>query len=144
MFAELTTRRIRQLAQEGWFPPAVRALYDHDKSISGMMRYYRERIAKAKDSLKDEQRKYITARREKTELETAILDEEYLKRSEVGPIVRQVANHQRAALQQKLENELPPKLAGLDPVQIGIRLKAVVDEVCKIHQESLAKWVEQK
>lgn len=138
----LTDRRHRQLATEGFFPPPARGEYHLKKTFVGIARYYREQLHKKGDSVAAERKAYARARRIKVEKETAILDGEYVKREEVGPILKNLALHQRAALQNKLENELSIKLAGLDPIEIRRRMAEAVDELCRMFQSATSKWTD--
>jgi hypothetical protein len=108
----LTDRRHRQLAELGYFPPPVRGWYQREPTIAGLFRYLNELLHKKDDSLAIEQRKLAVAKREKLEEELAILRGQYVKAEEIGPALRNVALHQRATLQFKLENELATNLAG--------------------------------
>jgi hypothetical protein len=138
----LTDRRHRQLAKEGYFPPPERGQYKLTATIQGMFRYYAEQLHKKDDNLATERKKYTVVRREKLEIERDILRRLYLPRSEIGPILRNLAANQRAALQNKLENELSVKLSGLDPITIRARMAEAVDQICDMFQQSTRKWLD--
>jgi hypothetical protein len=138
----LTDRRHRQLADEGYFPPPIKGDYQPWPTIRGMFRYFREQLHKKGDSLAAEQKLKCKAQREKTEVETEILRQAYIKKSDIAPMLRNVSLQQRAALQNKLENELPPKLAGLDPIEIRQRMAAAVDEICALFGNATKDWTE--
>lgn len=137
----LTDRRHRQIAAEGFFPPPTQGAYDATKTLAGLFRYYREQLHKKEDSLASERKKLSIARREKLEVETAKLKGELIDRAEIGPYLRNLANNQRATLQNKLENELSLKLAGQDPIEIRRRMATAVDELCAIYQQGIRHWL---
>jgi len=138
----LTDRRHRQIAAEGYYPPPDRGRYRIRETLIGLFRYYREQLHKKEDNLATERKKYTIARREKLELETDLLRRRYIPRAEIGPHLRNLAAHQRATLQQKLETELPPRLAGLDPLEIQQRLAETTDTLCRIFQQSTRQWLD--
>jgi len=138
----LTDRRHRQLAKEGYFPPPERSQYQLTATIHGMFKYYAEQLHKKDDNLASERKKYTVARREKLVLETEILRRLYVPRSEIAPILRNLAANQRASLQNKLENELSVKLSGLDPITIRARMVEAVDEICDLFSVSTKKWLD--
>lgn len=135
----LTDRRHRQLAKEGYFPPPYRGEYQAWPAITGLFKYHREQLAKKDDTLAAERAKYMKARREKAEIETALLKGDYLKSAEVTQTVENVVSQMKATLQIRLEVEEPPKLAGLDVVDIGSRMEGTVDELVRILREGLQK-----
>jgi len=141
-YTGLTDRRHRQLAAEGYFPAPVDGRYLASKALSGVIRYYRDQLHKKEDSLADERKRYTRARREKLEVERDILRNLYVKRDEIGPLLRNLALNQRAVLQNKLENELSLKLAGLDPIQIRQRMAEAVDELCRIFLQATIQWTQ--
>jgi hypothetical protein len=138
----LTDRRHRQLALEGYFPPPSVGEYQLRPTLIGMFRYFRDQLHKKEDSLAGERKKYTQARREKIQEETAILRREYVRKSEIGPALRNVSLHQRATLQFKLENELAPGLAGKTTPEILVEVRAAVDAICQIFQEGIREWME--
>ena len=42
----------------------------------------------------------------------------------------------------ELETELPPRLAGLDPLEIQQRLAETTDTLCRIFQQSTRQWLD--
>jgi hypothetical protein len=51
-----------------------------------------------------------------------------------------IATRQKAALIAALESELPARLAGLDPAQIRLILRGVIDQICDLMQELLEDY----
>jgi len=137
-------RRHRQLAEEGYFPHPDKGEYELLPTFAGMMRYMKEQVHKKDDTLATERKLYTQARREKVKLETEILRRKWIPVSEIGPILRNVGIFQRATFQNALENELPPKLAGLDPIAIKQRMRETVDTVCGIFEDAAKRWDESK
>src|SRR3954470_22620600 len=99
----LSDRRHRQLAKEGFFPPPNRGKYQAWPAITGLFKYHREQLAKKDDTLAAERAKYMKARREKAEIETAIMKGEYYKADNVSAKQRNIFLHQQAMLKVKLE-----------------------------------------
>lgn len=139
----LTDRRHRQLAKSGYFPPPIMGEYQLHPVIIGMFKYYKEQLNKKDDTLARERQQYMRARREKAEIETSILKGEYIPADEIEAVLRNLSLHQKAVLQVKLETELPPKVSGLGAVDIGIKMREIVDELCRIMREGVAKWVKE-
>ena len=138
---ELTDRRIRQIAHEGYYPPPVRGKYQLTPWLRGILRYYREQINKKEDSYASERKLLTRAKRETAEEELAILRSEYAKITDIAPALRNLAAHQRAVLQRKLEIELGPKMANRPYKEIRPLLSAVVDELCEIFRDGTLKFL---
>jgi hypothetical protein len=138
----LTDRRHRQLAKDGWWPAKEPGGWRRDETLAGVIKYFREQLHRRDDSLKQEQRKLAIARREKTQEETAVLRNQYVKRAEIGPALRNLSLHQRSTLQFQLENVLAPKLAGKTTVEILAECRSAVDQVCRVFQEGTRGWLE--
>ena len=137
----LTDRRHRQIAEAGYFAAPVRGVYRQD-AIPGMFRYLREMLTKKDDSLKVEQHKLARVKRETAETELAVLRGELLQKEDVAPALRNVALHQRATLQAKLERELPPRLTNKTAPEALAELRAAVDEICRVFREGTRQWME--
>lgn len=137
----LTDRRHRQLAEQNYFPPPIRGAYQRDKTIAGLFKYFQEQIHARDDSLKIEQRELAIARKEKVREETEILRKAYVRKSEIGPALRNLSLHQRATLQFKLEQELAPNLVGLSAAEILERVRGAVDSVCAVFQAGTREWL---
>jgi phage terminase Nu1 subunit (DNA packaging protein) len=65
----LTDRRLRQLAQQGFYPPPNRGVYQREETLRGLFRYYKESQERETAALRQEEIGYTRARRRKTELE---------------------------------------------------------------------------
>ena len=137
----LTDRRHRQLAEQGFFPAPIRGQYQIDATLTGLFRHLREQLARKNDDLSIEQQKLARARREKTEVERDLLKGDLLHKDQVGPALRNLALHQRATLQYKLEQELAPGLAGKTPVEILQEVRRAVDAICLVFEEGTKKWM---
>jgi hypothetical protein len=138
----LTDRRHRQLASAGYFPPPMDGRYQVGKTLVGVIRHQRELIQKKNNKLAKEQQGLVKAKRELAEEELAEVRGEYVAKAEIAPALRNVSLHQRAVLQRKLEQELGPQLAGLTTLEILVKLKTVVDEVCQIFREGIGGWLD--
>ena len=82
------------------------------------------------------------AKREMAEEELAEFRELYVLKAEIGPALRNLALHQRAALQRKFEQELAPNLAGLTTLEVLARVRTAVDEICQIFREGTKEWTQ--
>ncbi len=96
------------------FDPAIRKLKCRELSL---------RCSKMAFQLEIEQRKWIPA-------------------SEVCSCIKNAYQHQSNLLRQVLEVEMPVKLAGLDPIQIRLRMVEVVDRILGIQRSELFRWME--
>lgn len=131
----------RKLAAAGYYPPPLNGKYQSVKTLGGIIRYQKELLRKKDDTLEKERAGLTSARRKTVEKELAILNGEYVKKSEIGPALRNLSLHQRATLQRKFEQEIATKLDGLTPVERLLLIKGAVDEVCAIFQEGTASWI---
>ena len=138
----LTDRRHRQLAKDGWFPPPYKGQYDANKALAGLFKYFREQLTKKDDTEKTEKGRLAKVKRETAEEELAILREQYVPKDQIKPALRNVALHQRAILQRKLESELAPNLAGLKTQEIRKRVAAAVDEICAVFRDGVRSWMD--
>jgi len=65
----LSDRRLRQLAKEGYFPPGRNGVYQKNETLKGLFKFYQEQEARAAEELRKEEVAYTRARRRKAELE---------------------------------------------------------------------------
>jgi hypothetical protein len=140
--AGLDDRRLRQIAEKGYFPPPDKSRYQADAFVKGIVRYYKELSQKKSEQIMVAEQRLAVAKADIAEDERDRGRELYVLKSEIGPALRNISLHQRAVLQRKLENELGPKLAGLKTQEIIARLRAAVDEVCGIFQEGARGWMD--
>jgi hypothetical protein len=64
----------------------------------------------------------------------------YWLKEKIAGDLKQIASHQRAVLQRKLESELPPKLLGKDVTGTIEMMCAVTDEICRIFHDRTRQW----
>jgi hypothetical protein len=138
----LTDRRHRQLATQGYFPPPIKGRYQVGKVLVGVIKHQRELLQKKNDKLQKEELAYKKARREMKEEELAEFRKKYISKDSIGPALRNISLHQRAALQLKLEQELGPSLAGLTTHEILNRIRTAVDEICAIFRDGTKDWLD--
>ena len=136
----LTDRRHRQLAEKGYFRPPARGEYGED-AIPGLFKYFLEQLRKKNEALAKEQLELTRAKREKVQEELKVLRDEYVKKSEIGPALRNLSLHQRAALQFKLENQLAPGLTGKKPAEVLEEVRRAVDDICRVFEEGTRTWM---
>lgn len=65
----LTDRRHRQLADEGFFPPPIKGIYQFTATLKGVVAYLREQAAKADSTMEEERLLKLKADRRMAELE---------------------------------------------------------------------------
>lgn len=140
--AALDDRQLRNIAEKGYYPPPVKSRYQAKPFVKGIVRYYKELSQKKADSIKASEDRLKAAKADMAEDERDRLRKLYVLKSEIGPALRNISLHQRAALQRKLESELGTKLAGLKTQEILTRLRAAVDELCTIFQEGARSWMD--
>jgi hypothetical protein len=120
----LTDRRHRQLAHDGYFPPPIRGKYQFEATIRGNFKYYQERSdGEMGNKVKFEAHrklKLINDRTSGTLMETKTVSAE----------LQGICAEQIKILRQKLENEYPTAVAGMDPAQARIFGKRLVDDIC--------------
>jgi hypothetical protein len=77
----------------------------------------------------------LRAQCEKIEQLNAVQQSKFIKTEDVIRMIQELANAQRTILRQKLENEYPPIVAGMDPAQVRVYSKRLVDEIFRLFQE---------
>lgn len=82
----------------------------------------------------DELRKWQARRQEQAWQERA---HELIERSRVITFFAALATRQKDILRQRLENELPARMAGVDPGSGRVIAKRVVDEICDEMQKAV-------
>lgn len=97
-----------------------------------------------KEDLPEKER--LSARRllvqcERLEFELDMRKREYVRRAEVAGALTATATRVAAILRQRLENEYPMQVAGLDAPQARVYGKRVVDEVLREVQGLAEIWV---
>jgi len=130
----LTDRRHRQLAHDGYFPPPVRGKYQFVATIQGCFKYYQERSeTQMGDKVKFESHrklKLLNDRNAGTLILTATVEQR----------LHEIAAGQLKILRQRLENEYPTAVAGMDPAQARVYGKRLVDEICSQMRQLVEKW----
>jgi hypothetical protein len=138
---ELTSRRLRQLAEAGYFPPPVMGQYQLTPTIAGLFRYHREQLHKKDDTEAAARKRKLNLSGDKIEEELSILRRQYIKAGDIGPGLRNLSIQQRAVLQRKLETELAPRIANLSYEKIRPLMSAVIDELCDIMRAGTEGWL---
>lgn len=138
----LTSRRLGQLADKGLFPKAAREEYEFIATLLGLIEHYHKLYTTGDTTEKQERAKLAKVKRETGEEELAILRKLYVPKEDIGPALRNISLHQRAALQRKLESELAPKLAGRTTLEIGALMANAVDEICAVFHKGVATWMD--
>jgi len=108
------------------------------ETLQRLFRHYQEHGP----ALSAERLKKLTAERRMAEMEADRIAGLYVPRSEIAPILRNLSLNQRACLQNILENEMPAKLTGLDPITIRARMVETTDKICDMFNTSTRKWLD--
>jgi hypothetical protein len=127
---------LRQLAKDGWFPPPNRGVYELSATITGLLHYYRQsrtdvgahRAAK----LHEEHRKLRIGNDAK--------ERKLVSRDAVLATFTAFARDARALLDQKLQNEYPAAVAGLDVAQARVFGKNLNDAICAAIRQLIEQW----
>lgn len=132
----LTDRRLRQLAKEGHFPEPVDGQYDWPLTIRGLLKYYRDQqsaLAQRKQLIADEQHRTL---KRNNDLADGVL----VARADVVAEFRKTVDPIKVLLRQKLENEYPLAVAGLDVPQARIYGKRLEDDILSEMQKLFATF----
>lgn len=127
----LTDRRFRQLAEEGWFPKKVNGKYNLAETIRGYCKYLED----TDEDLKCIKQKIEDEKHRKIKRENDLSDELLVEMSAVVSEFRKVAEPIKALLRQKLENEYPLAVAGIDVPQARIYGKRLGDDILREWQK---------
>lgn len=133
---DITDRRFRQLAKDGHFPEPAGGKYDLKATVQGLIKYYREQketLAQMKKAIADEEHR-------KKKRENDIADGLVVSRALVVADFRKVAEPIKQILRQKLENEYPLAVAGLDVPQARIYGKRLEDDLLAEFQKIFSKF----
>jgi len=132
---DLTDRRLRQLAHDGHFPEPVDGQYDWVPTVRGLLKYYRDyqsSLAARKQAIADEDHR-------KRKRENDVADKLLVKKTDVVSEFRKIAEPIKLLLRQKLENEYPLAVAGLDVPQARIYGKRLEDDILAEFQKLFAQ-----
>ena len=132
----LTDRRHRQISKDGWFPPPIKSQYPLVSTLQGLFKYYRDqrtdastvKLQKLHEEIREKQTKNLAR-------EGKLVDKDG-----VAADLTRYMSGQKAILRQRLENEFPAQVAGMDAAQVRVEGKKIVDEICRDHLVFLNKW----
>jgi hypothetical protein len=133
---DLTDRRLRQLAKEGHFPEPIEGQYDWPATIAGLLAYYRKTQADhatRKQAIDDEKHRALKR-------DNDLADGLLLAKADVVAEIRKLAEPVKVMLRQKLENEYPLAVAGLDVPQARIYGKRLEDDIMAEFQKLFSKF----
>lgn len=131
----LTDRRYRQLAKDGFFPPPLQGKYQFEPTIRGLLRYLREArdaMSARKQAIADE--KHRAMKRENDEADALLVSKAKFVaefRQVVAPI-KEILN--------RLENEYPLAVAGMDVPQARIYGRRMKNEILGAWQKLFDQW----
>jgi hypothetical protein len=133
---KLTDRRLRQLAKEGHFPEPIDGQYDWVATTQGLLKYYQNvqgALAARKQAIADEDHRKLKRLNDQAE---GLL----VTKAEVVAAMRQCSEPIRTLLRQKLENEYPMEVAGLDVPEARTYGKRLEDEILREFQTLFSKF----
>lgn len=87
-----------------------------------------------------EKAKFVRLKNEDLELDIAIKRSEWTENIVLVEEFGRFASEQKKLLRQKIEKELPAKLAGLDLAAARAEGRKLVDEICRRNQAFLVRW----
>ena len=121
--ANLTKRRLYQLAEEGKIPPATNGQFPMLASIKALFNFYQ----RDGEEIQKEKLKKLTAERQRLELK---LSKEQGRLVETDEAVRQSAEAMAVVFSDMTRdaNELPPACAGRSAVEVGTILSARIEK----------------
>lgn len=130
----LSDRRHRQIAKAGYFPPPVKGMYQLVATLRGMFKYYQESTTSTMKEKKiaEEHRKLFLANEE---TEGRLTDTDLLSK-QIGPALSAFKD----LLYQKLGNEIPISMAGVDVPQARIIGNRYAGELLEKMQAAFRKW----
>ncbi|MDH4318205.1 MAG: hypothetical protein OEV64_07420 [Desulfobulbaceae bacterium] len=137
----LTDRRHRQLAQAGHFPPPVDGQYDANRTFQGLIKYAFKAIRKKSDELEKERTQLTKAKREMAQEELAKFRGEYIPLSVIGQSFANTSVRIKDVMVRRFEQELGPKLAGKNTIEILMEIRKAVDSVIKEMHDGLGQWM---
>ena len=132
----LSDRRHRQIAKEGFYPDPKKSNYKFEATLAGLLKFYREKqkeLREVKQAIADEQHRRLKR-------ENDLADELLVARAELVAEFRKVIDPIKQMLRQKLENEYPLAVAGLDVPQARIYGKRLEDDILTEWQKLLEKF----
>lgn len=137
-------RYLRDLAKAGYIPSPEHGRWQERKCLVGILRYRGELLSKKNSNKAAYEEAIKKTKMERDAEELALWRGELVAKAEIGPKLRNIALHQKAVLQHKLEREIPPKLIGRTPEEQLALLREAVDAVLKIYSEGVQQWTEEK
>jgi hypothetical protein len=137
-----TDRHHRDLANQGYYPQPDHGQYQATATLAGLFKYLREQLSKKNAGAAQAEERLKVAKADMAEEELAAFRKKYVLKTDIGPALTNLANHQRATLQYKLEQEVAPNLAGKKPLEILTTMQNAVDNICQIFEHGIRGWLE--
>jgi hypothetical protein len=124
--ANLTKRRLYQLANENKLPPPTNGQFPMLASIKQLFAFYQ----RDGEEIQKEKLKKLTAERQMTELKLA---NQQGRMMEIAEVLRQVHAGVGAMFEEleRMEREQPPAMSGLSAIDVEIRLKEAIKQIKK-------------
>jgi hypothetical protein len=117
--ANLTPRRLYQLAKDNKIPPPINGSFPMLATITALFAFYQ----RDGEEIQKEKLKKLTAERQMTELKLATQQGRMAETAEVKRQIGEGVGYMFSELERRTR-ELPPVLAGLDSVSIFERMEA--------------------
>jgi hypothetical protein len=136
----LSQRRLQQLAAERFFPPPVGGIYDLEKAVTGMLRYYRELAEKAKGNIMELKQANLEKQNRRLDIEIKKIEGEMIEMRDVDEAFMRIGLLLKAILFAALEQELPAKASGKTPEEIRLIARGIGDRMCECFATERDKW----
>ena len=141
-YTGLSDRRHRQLAAEGYFPVPVESMYDLGKTVSGIIRYYREAQGKSKLNLNELKAGKLERENKKLDFDIERISGQTVGIAALSEFMLRVSTKLKIRLYQFLEKEMPAR-AKVDPetaARLTVLGRNLADEMCETLAAELGQW----
>lgn len=140
---ELTDTRLRMIAGDGYFPLPVRAWYDFEKLIKGLLAFYRASLHN-RQPMTDARLAKMAAEKAKLDLEIRRLSGKSIDTKAVAEAFVKLGAGIKQQLYQGLEKEMPAR-AGVDAdtaARLAVLGREMADQIVEKMGASLKEWME--
>lgn len=137
----LGERRLRQLAAEGFFPPAIENRFDLVATVQGVLAYYRDAKNRYRENVDRLKAAKLEREGQKLELELLRLEGQTLEASDVDTFLLHVATEMKLSLYQVLVKELPPRAAGRTDAELTVLGRETAEKLCAIFSGNHTRWM---
>ena len=127
----LTPRRLRQLAEQRRIPTPSKGQWPLEQTIRDLFRYYQT----SGEEYSRERTMKLAAQRRREELKFDLERKKYVLTCDVSAAILRVCQCSRDKLYEKLLNEYPSRVCGMDVPSIRTESSKIFDEICQSMQQ---------